>query len=492
MAIDRSAYKINIETSGEFGSVREGREQFHLLKLAAGEALGPIGELIHFLESPALLAFAGITLAIKMLIEQQQKSREETLKGLTASQQFHDFLTENHNKALQDAAEQMHKWVLEIQHAHDNVDRLSDALSRFIAQGQESLHNTDDLIDAQERLAQAIIHAREAAGQITPAGASEQERQAHEAAQHARDAAEDHEKEMEIRAKRDRASDAAGESGVASSRLSGLNEDSRVNTEALGLASNAVETARATSEEATKAALEAKAKLHGAPDPLDVAKAFAQGKNPSEMRAGFVNDAKEKGKAAEQAKQTLETAVRHEASLQSQKDTIDQEIASQLELIKARNELRDKLREEADAAEESLHAHQAGRAQVEAVNRQTDAVNRRAENEDMARRVESGGGTAAEQQQVADWHSQAQWSQASGGGLDRAASDARAAMSNARSAVQAGHGNTSDLHDLMNEFLGLAQDMHASAIQRHEFSGLVQEVENLRSRVDNQSLNPRP
>ncbi|HEV7926679.1 MAG TPA: hypothetical protein VGR14_15070 [Verrucomicrobiae bacterium] len=453
-------------------SHKELHESIKLAALSAGDAIGPIGELGHFLGSPELLGVAGAVLAFKMLIEQMNASREAALKQLEAFTAFHDFLASNHQRAMLESAAQTHTWNLQLEHARDNVDQLTQALQRSIAAGQESLHNTNDLISAQERLAEAIIHAREAAGQITPAAASEQERQAQLAARHAREAAEDQQAQADIAAKRGRAEAAGGEISDATGRVAGLRGDARDNNEAIGLADNRIEELRKASEEATKAAEEAKVKI---------------GKHEAGTQAGA--DLRAKEAAAEQAKGMLETAIKHKADLEEQGETIKEDIQSQRALITSRNELRDKLNEEADAAEQSLHSRQAGRAQVEAVDNQTDAVNRRAANEDMVRRVQSGRGTAAEGQQVAAWRDQAQSATESG---PEGAGDASHALEQGQSILsiiqgQGGRGNAQQMaqvHGILERVIALLGN-HSGYVQQYgpNLAELEARLSNLESRM---------
>ena len=351
--------------------------------------------------NPALLGIAAVTLAVKTFIEHLQEAAEQTRKNLESAQAYRDFLEENHHKAMLDAAEDVHRWNLEMEHARDHVDRLGQALQRNTAIGQENLANTIDLIAAQERLADAVTRARQANGELTPGQATEEQQRARERAQHAHDAAEDAEKQAEIEAKRQTASGYAGEADIAGSRLAGLNVARSQNAEHLGRAANDIADARKASEEATTAATEAKARLQSGPSPIEVAEAMGQGKSGADLAREFVQDARDKAEKADAAKRVLESAIDHESHLKVEKDTIDESVKAAQELIRARRDLIEKLRAEADAAEEGLHRHQQGRAQVESVDRQTDAVNRRAANAETVRRVQFGRGTPAEQSQVA-------------------------------------------------------------------------------------------
>jgi hypothetical protein len=62
---------------------------------------------------------------------------------------------------------------------------------------------------------------------------------------------------------------------------------------------------------------------------------------------------------------------------------------------------------------------------------------------------------------------------------------ARAALDGARRDFQAGQGNAQELRDLMNEFIGLAADIHAAAAQKRDVSELERQVEELRQQVAN-------
>jgi hypothetical protein len=97
MPIDRSEYLIELKTSADtagvektMASAQEAREAFQLLRDSAAEALGPIGELIHILENPYLLAVAGATLATRTFVQQLQAARENAGGRIQPSPESHD------------------------------------------------------------------------------------------------------------------------------------------------------------------------------------------------------------------------------------------------------------------------------------------------------------------------------------------------------------------------------------------------------------------
>jgi hypothetical protein len=102
MAIDRSQYQIDLKTSADTGGVektiasaQEAREAFQLLRGSAADALGSIGELIHLLENPYLLAVAGATLATKLLAQELQSARENTGDQIKKSMELRDAFQES-------------------------------------------------------------------------------------------------------------------------------------------------------------------------------------------------------------------------------------------------------------------------------------------------------------------------------------------------------------------------------------------------------------
>jgi hypothetical protein len=313
----------------------------------------------------------------------------------------------------------------------------------------------------------SVKGARQANGELTPGQATAEQQHAREVAQHAHDAAEDAEKQAEIAEKRRTASGYAGEADVAGAELAGLNVGRQQNAEHLGRAAYDVEEARQASEKATKAANEAKAKLQGAPSPIDVAKAIARGQSPEEMRAGIVREAHETAEKADAAKKVLETAIEHQAHMQLEKETIDESIKAAQELIRTRQDLVQKLKAEADAAEDSLHRHQQGRAAVESVDRQTDAVNRRAANAETVRRVQAEQGTPAEQEQVQRWLNESGAAQERG---PQAGIDASGAITRGRTllaTLQGGRGSAGqmgEVHALLDQITGLLEG-HDSYVQ---------------------------
>jgi hypothetical protein len=515
MAIDRSEYSIKITTEADAAPVekyaaavkkvgesakeagpshKEVHEAFKLAGIAAGDALGPIGELGHFLASPELLGVAGAVLAFKMLTEQMTATREAALKQLEAFTQFHDFLASNHQAAMIASEAQLHAWNLQLEHARDNIDTLTQAMERNIVRGQESLHNTADLISAQERLAEATIHAREVSGQTTPAGASEETRQAQEAARHAHEAAEDHETQAEIEAKRARAARTGGEIDSASNRLTGLREDRRTGNEAIGLADNRIEEMRQASEEATKAANEAKNNLAHPMSTLgavDAARAIADPTFMSKKMGELEETAASSATTAETKKEELKTAIKHKAALEDQQKTVEEDIKSQQDLITSRNALRDKLIEEAAAAEDSLRTRQAGRAEVENVDRQTDAVNRRTANIETAQRVQSGRGTPAEQAQVGDWQAQAGAASERGPQLGSDISSAIYRGQSVLSAIRGGGGRgnadqMAEVHQLLNSITGY---LEGHSMQAQSQSGSLEDIRRRLETLESQNRN---
>ena len=91
-------------------------------------------------------------------------------------------------------------------------------------------------------------------------------------------------------------------------------------------------------------------------------------------------------------------------------------------------------------------------------------------------------GTAAPQQreQVRDTDAQPAWANAPGTEMGIDIDSARAALDAGRRHFQGGQDNAQELRDLMNEFIGLAADIHASAAQKRDVSDLERQVEELR------------
>ena len=406
MAIDRSEYTIAIKTTAEVeaaksannalleltktaGKTREGmdeagasahelHERFHLVKLAAGEALGPLAELGHFLRSPELLGAAVATLGVQQLIERLHEGEEEMRKSLEAGQAYQDFLVENHTKAILDAAAATRQFSLELERARQSVDQLAKAQALQISLAQEHLALTNDLTNAQERQAVALTHLQEVQGRITSVTATAEEHRIHEAAQHARDAAEDAEKQGDIETKRHTQAGYAQEQTAAESALAGLQGPRRAMFERTGRAAQNTADAKKAADEATQAATEARAKAMSAPTLTEVGQAIAQGLSGEELRREREKDASQKEAAAATARKTLESAVKHEAAIAAESKELDDSISVQQELIKSRRELIEKLKAETEQAATSLLTHQQSRATVEAVDRSTYNATRQA------------------------------------------------------------------------------------------------------------------
>jgi len=108
MPIDRSQYQIELKTSADtagvektIASAQEARQAFNLLRLSAADALGPIGELIHLLEDPYLLAVTGATLATKMLVQELQAARANASDQTNSSMPLRDDFQESRDPHLQ-------------------------------------------------------------------------------------------------------------------------------------------------------------------------------------------------------------------------------------------------------------------------------------------------------------------------------------------------------------------------------------------------------
>lgn len=132
-------------------------ESLELIGVAAGQALGPIGELAHFMASPYLLAVSGVVLAIKMLVDEHQKWLEAAEKNIAASREQAELFSTSHATALRDAADELAAFTVRMDHARDSVDGVTQAMKRQIDAAQELKSATDNIADAIEKRGEAYI-----------------------------------------------------------------------------------------------------------------------------------------------------------------------------------------------------------------------------------------------------------------------------------------------------------------------------------------------
>jgi hypothetical protein len=174
----KKGLKESGEAAHEAGlSHHEVHQGLHLLSTAAGDALGPIGELTRMLGNPYIMAAAGATLAIKMLIEQHEKLIETTKENITKSEELHDIFDNAVRNATVNASNAITEFHQRLSEAGTELDRIGQKLINHIALTNAAATAAREVATAELALAQARIQAAELSGQITePQGDLERRR----------------------------------------------------------------------------------------------------------------------------------------------------------------------------------------------------------------------------------------------------------------------------------------------------------------------------
>lgn len=160
-------------------STHEVKEALHLVRDAAGDALGPIGELAHFLGNPYVLAAAGAIAAIKMLVEQHQALRDELEKNIAATRDIQESFAHNYTAAVNQATEATAEFHRTLARAGEVQNQFAAQLTERTALIHEQATAVSALAAAYREYYDANIQGAQLTGQMTgPEG--------HAAEEHAR------------------------------------------------------------------------------------------------------------------------------------------------------------------------------------------------------------------------------------------------------------------------------------------------------------------
>lgn len=155
---------------------KEIHEGFRLIGVAAGEALGPLGELAHFMANPYLLAAFGAVAAIKMLVEQHEKMREEMRKGVETSVDFREGLERNFSAAITHAREETAAFRREMERAGEEQNQFAARMAEMNRIIEATASQTRSLVSALADLISANIEAARLSGLATGPQAADAER----------------------------------------------------------------------------------------------------------------------------------------------------------------------------------------------------------------------------------------------------------------------------------------------------------------------------
>jgi hypothetical protein len=193
MGLNRAEFQVAVKTSFDgagneqaIASHRSLHEALELVKDSAGDALGPIGELAHFLANPYVLAVSGAMLAIKMLVDEHQAMLKQFSDQLVKSREVADMFRDNYRTAVLEANDAVIEFRRSLAAVGADFDFIQDHLKNYTALLDAQTTATNSLAAAQHALVASRIQAGVDAGVTSGPEAAhmqEQERRRMRAAQ---------------------------------------------------------------------------------------------------------------------------------------------------------------------------------------------------------------------------------------------------------------------------------------------------------------------
>jgi hypothetical protein len=349
------------ERAGEAGvSTKEVHESIELIKDIVGQALGPLGEMVHLLGNPLVLAIGGLSVAYHLLAERRKEDIEnmekqiELLHELTAS--FHD----NHIKAVVDASDALNKYNLEVKAAQNGVDYLTEAMKRQIAVSQQQSTAMEGQLTTTVSLWEANIKLAQAEGKMDAPTADAMLRHAKDLARSKKEEVDYASKQSEIDEKTERAGQASGESAAAKGKLPALAITRRTQDEIVKDAQDAIERAKKSLDDANDAFFHAQAKAN-APGLIPT--------SPDEWE--HVDQLRD---AASTAQDSYDKSQKYAEKQKERLDQIDADIEEQKKIYDSRRQLAESLAEEAHEQKKALERLQKSNAANDALDNQLETT----------------------------------------------------------------------------------------------------------------------
>ncbi|HEV7927140.1 MAG TPA: hypothetical protein VGR14_17430, partial [Verrucomicrobiae bacterium] len=375
------AIKKGGEHAKEAGlSHRELHEGIHLAGLAAADSLGPIGELAHFIANPYTAAIFGAIEATKLLIEQRQADRENTIAQIKASTELRDIFAENLRTAILHSQEALAAFDDTMMRVGDNQDRLGDRLKQNLDLLNATAASVKSLTTAEEELNQARVEGARLAGMITDPMANFADEQLRRQARAQQQQTEHEQGAATIAAKRGAAGEYQAESDANKSAADQAMRDKVARDAALADANTMLSNAKRDMP-ALQQAL-ADARTNPALNSNLPSEALAQA-DPT----GAAATQRARVLEAQRAYQRADEAVKREkAVMDAQQETIsrltteanlhDKDIEGLTQKAEHYKELAEQMRHAADEAERLQRATESGQAGLNATQDETARVRR--------------------------------------------------------------------------------------------------------------------
>jgi chromosome segregation ATPase len=435
---------------------------------ALNPELGEMGEALHLTEyGPAIAGTFALGLGFKKLSEYAEEVTKKIMEATAASIELRERFEEASVHAGIEAVAAQKKFADALDESIRKHDLATEVMQRNITLAQEEARAVESLVDARLKLREAEIAQATQRGQLTGQQGEQAARQAEREARAAKDAADDAEKKAEIDARINRGRRAGEEISADQAALGPLRAQSQRESAAIETQAGEVKAREREVEEARKAMAEANAWLKSPAGGIAWAVIHGGLINPNAgIRSARAESHERISDAATRlrlAEGNLATAEQHAGELKDEHEATTRKVASLESEIIARNDLVQKLAQEAAAIEEDLKARQQQRAQVEALNDRAQATQDR-----TAREARIASGKASPDDIAIE--------QGYATGADRAAVDAlgsrvASAYRNARAGVEGGQ---AELHALLEQAIGMIEAL--AGRQDHQ-------SENLRSRL---------
>jgi hypothetical protein len=469
-------------------SHREVHQAMRLVSQAAGGALGPIGELTHLLGNPYIMAAAGATLAIKMLIEEHQKLHDITVKNIEESRNLANAMRDAGENAARINAQHVADLANHFAHLQENVDLATHAMEVFIKVNAATLASQEANITATTTLIAAYIHEQEVLGHFNApeAGFMTQHAENEEAKQKQRE--KEAKEQTDIDVKTQRANKAKQEGEEAQRLATGLTKGRRSDAQdALEAINAVVDSLSQKLPDLDKAANEAQADLPTLRDAAASAQIAYEAQKRSggdssiagflaEKAANAFQDALGAIGAADSQRDSLEKAKRTQARFEQDLKDIDEEIAHQKQIADARLELFRTTMEGIEDARRQLKQEHDDFTRDESTREETQRVKRRSALEEKKEKGAATPGELAELFGMTD----------SGPGAKK---DLAAIVAKAKALAEAlakqkpadrSQDDLAQLHAYFDTMLGFAENANVQirtlATKQNEFDGRIAEL----------------
>jgi hypothetical protein len=461
--------------------ILDGQEKIEISHREMRESLGAVGRAFGGLAdvglwlSPVTAALAAVLAAVNFLKEHFEALNQRIREYIDTSRQIRSDHMDAVAAATREAADAMANYARQARAAVEAQNADNQAMQDRLALNDAYMDSLKKIAEAQEKAAEAQIEHDVQSGRITQQEGERRKDIARErlqwntanlSVQQEQQRIAEHQRQLDEANARIPAEQAARDAAVAAAEhpsVTAADTKKEIDRQSKILTEQNKKVADSLAE----------AEQHRTPG------TFAHGvDNTADLVAGkpLGTMAKASAEAAErraaQDQKLADATAAYIRSLQAKQDASDRAVKDAKAEADIQNEKLEKDQEIVRTAPDRIAQE---KALLDRQRQTADAVNHWNQQANVTREGDT--------RSPADAASQTQWGQTPAWSIGIDADAGRAAIANARGAVQSGHGNAQELQDLFNEFMGLARDIHASAAQRSDLANLTQEVAELRQQM---------